>query len=468
MNFAETGRLVSFDGSPLLGWPPLYPVLLAVVHLATNWSTFAAANALQVIAYVGLSACVSLLFLKMFPEDFALAVAGCVLTDVGVVMVSGFDLLGSDYIHLCLAVLFLLLTAEYVENNSPRHFVALVVTGMLTALERYIGVAAILTGALSILLFAHGSLLQRSIRGLLVMLSAAPAAVWLAVTSPLIQRRAAISLVENFHWFSLSLAEWLLPASTVQAHPVRGLVLVWGSIAGLLAVLYLARRSELPHFSRPVLLFGAIYALALFGSASIAYFNKLGGRFLMPLYIPFVTLLLVCAQAALRLSRGSAPGIHRAAQAGVAGALILAGLLSLRISIPAVIQSHAGDASSENAFNTAQWRANGAIRFWLAHESKEPYALFSNYPDAAAFYTEHTAMASPKQYSGPYGDAEFPLESYTGQLFRPEQDTYLIWIEPNEQGYYYKPSDLGRIADLITFYEGEGGGVYKLSPKTGG
>ena len=55
----------------------------------------------------------------------------------------------------------------------------------------------------------------------------------------------------------------------------------------------------------PVLLFGLFYLLALFGSASIAYFNKLAGRFLLPLYIPFITLVLLSVQLLLGAARAA-------------------------------------------------------------------------------------------------------------------------------------------------------------------
>ena len=157
MNLAETGRLISFDGSPLLQWPPLYPVLLAGIRLATGIGAFGAAHLLQATAYVGLSICTSLLFLRIFPEDFALAVAGCVLADIGAVVVAGFDLVGSDYVHLFLVTLFLLLTAQYLDTSSPKAFVTMVLVGLLAMLDRYLGMAAIATGAVALLFLASGS-----------------------------------------------------------------------------------------------------------------------------------------------------------------------------------------------------------------------------------------------------------------------------------------------------------------------
>jgi hypothetical protein len=468
MNFAETGRLVSFDGSPLLQWPPLYPVLLAGIHFVSGMSAFGAAHLLHIAAYVGFSTCTSLLFLRMFPDDFPLAVAGCVLSDIGVVIVAGFDLVGSDYVHLCLVMLFLLLTARYVESNSPKSFAALVVVGMLAMLDRYLGIAAIVTGVVAVLFLAGGSRRQRLVRALILALSALPASIWLLVTSPLIVRRAPLSLAENLRWFSGSLAEWFVPAAVVEAHPVRAIILLWIFILGLVATVFAARYRNVPTYARPVLLFGAVYTLALFGSASIEYFNKLGGRFLLPLYIPFITLALVCAHTALNASKRLSPTLRRAALTGIFGSLEIAALLAIQISAPSILQSHAGASSvSENAFNTEEWDANSAMQFWVDHQPEGSYALLSNEPDGVAFHTGHAVAAAPRRYPGPYGNTEIPIQSYAGQLFSEARDTYLIWIEPNEHDYYYSPEELGAVADLRVLFQSKDGTVYQLSSKAG-
>ena len=43
--------------------------------------------------------------------------------------------------------------------------------------------------------------------------------------------------------------------------------------------------------------------LALFGSASIAYFNKLGGRFILPLYVPLMALPVIVADGLVQAAK---------------------------------------------------------------------------------------------------------------------------------------------------------------------
>jgi hypothetical protein len=365
-------------------------------------------------------------------------------------------------------VLFALLTAYYIANNAPRTFVALAVIGMLAMLDRYLGAAAIATGVVCVVFRGGGQIMQRLLRGSVLSLAALPAGIWFLLTSPLAGGRAPISLAENLQWFSRSLLEWFLPAYVIEADPALYIALLWILVLGSVALLFSARHAGLPSFAGPILLYGLLYLLALFGSASITYFNKLGGRLLLPLYLPCITLLLVCAQVVLDRAKRASPRMGRAASIGVFGVLGVVALLSLRISIPVVVASHEGKSGvNDNDFNTAEWHANTALEFWRTHPPEGRYLLFSNYPDAIAFYTQHACSASPRQYSGPYGTVEFPVEGYTGQLFSPGEETYLIWIEPNESDYYYSPGDLRSIALLQRLFANSDGAVYRLDTKPG-
>jgi hypothetical protein len=289
------------------------------------------------------------------------------------------------------------------------------------------------------------------------------------MTSGLNGRREPISFPENFQSFSRSVLEWFLRARVVKAYPVLLAILLWALLLGLIALLLSSRQKGFSSFTTPVLLFGLLYVLALFGSASIAYFNKLAGRFLLPFYIPFITLVVESVQILLSVAARRSSGlIRRGAPIGLYGMLTVLAFMLLHITVPVILQSHAGTSGAgENAFNTADWRANTVMGFWLANEPQGSYILLSNYPDGVAFYTQHSCIPSPRQYSGPYGKIEFPVTQYAAELFSSGQAVYMIWIEPNDYDYYYKVEDLSPIAKIETVFKADDGGVYKLEPKVG-
>jgi 4-amino-4-deoxy-L-arabinose transferase-like glycosyltransferase len=483
MNFWAGKGLTSYDGGLLILWPPLYPVLLGLVHGIFGLDMLAAANAIQIATFAALSICLAILFVRIFEDNFVLAIAASVLADVGAVVLVSFDTAGSDYLGLFLVVLFVLLAGRYVESGSPRAFAGLAVVGMLAVLNRYLGIALLVAGVLAILLWARTRLRKRLASSAALGATALPGLLWLVITSRLYTRRPPISFSENFDWFSRSILGWFFEARDLRHAAATDVLWLWLVILGLVLLVLLLRpqrgggpRTEAeppPSRAAPntylavLLLAGLCYVVILFGAASMAYFNKLGGRFLLPLYVPLICLPVVAAGGVLRRAReGGSKGTLLAASAVSYAFLGILALLLLQVSIPVAIQSHAqGAAGGENAFNTRSWDENAAIRYWRDHVPLGEYVLLSNQPDGVAFQTQHPVGASPRKTSGPYGTVEYPLDSYARRLFPAGAQVYLLWIEPNPCTYCYAVEDLSAIARVEPLSVSDDGGVYRLQPK---
>jgi hypothetical protein len=484
LNLASGRGLTSYDGSFLILWPPLYPMLLGLVHAITGMQMLAAATVVQGAAFLGLAWCLSLLLIRIFPHRFGPSVAAAILVQVGSVMVIAAGMVGPDYVHLALVVLTLVLTGRYIESNSKRTFVALAAACTLTTLQRYLGVAAVAAAALAILVLAQGPLRGRVRNAAWLGLTVLPMATWLAITSRLYSLRDPITLEENLAWFSRSILAWFL-GPIAPRQPLSVPTAIFWLVALTLAIgsLLLAWRRDRPASEQaqtsgtharyplayllPILAYALCYALALFGSASLAYFNKLGGRFLLPLYIPLILLPVAAADAVLELIKKVDSRVGRALITAGCYAL-LAGLCLalLRFSAPQVIQSHAtGVSDGENAFNTRAWHENPAIRYWQQHQPDQGHLALSNEPDGVAFHTMHATRPAPRQISGPYADTLLPLESYAQELFGPGLDVFLIWIEPSSSAHYYTPEDMTTAMEVVTVFETDGGSIFELRPR---
>jgi len=465
LNLARGNGLISFDASPFLNWPPLYPLLIAALHALSGLSPFVAAHLIQFAAFVGTSLCLSILFLNIFPEDFLFAFLGNALSQVGVSVWIAFGTVGSDYLHFSLVLLFIVLASRYRECPSSRRRVAMFLTGMLAMLDRYLGLAVVLVGVGLAFYVPAGRLRLRLGRALMMALAALPAGVWLYFTSPRLGRRAPLAFADNFITFSRAILEWVWwrPVPD-KASPI--LAILWLLIFVMLAIVFWMRHSPrtLSNTALLLLAYGASYTLTLFGAAASTYFNKLEGRFLLPIYVPLMALLLLASRALLRLFPGRGPGARSLMRAAALGLLLFPSFGLLRNTLPRMLLARANGATTDNAFNTRAWRQNRALQYWMRHVPSGEYRLLSNYPDGIAFYTWHNVYSSPRRYSGPYGRTPFPLETYKPLLFARGLDVYLIWIEPNEHGFLYAPEDLNAIARIEVLFESQDGGVYRLFP----
>ncbi len=468
LNLSRGVGLVSFNGSYVSLWPPLYSTLLAIIHLTTGLDIFASANVLQFAAYVIAAFCLSVIFLKVFPDNFLFAFLGNVLSDIGIVVLTTFAVVGSDYVHLSLVMLFVMLTSLYMEHPGPRILLAMSFAGMLTMLDRYLGIAAIATGAVIVFFYTSGRALVRLLRSFLLGLSVLPAMIWFYIVFTRNGAgRAPVSFADNFSTFSQSILAWIFRSPISKTSLPFYITILWIAIGAMIIVLFIFAR-RCPIFSSgstPILLYGLIYIIALFGSAAIAYFNKLAGRFLLPVYVPIIALLLLSADALLRCARDHGPVLRRFMPAAAFGMLALISFGLVRNTLPVVVQSFADGAPGDNYFNNRAWNENGVLQYWKENIPRGSYLLFSNDPDAVAFHTMHDVSSSPHKYSGPYGKAVIPLDRYQGQLFSSGKDVYLIWIEPDDYDFLYPVGQLSSIADVRVIFKSKDGAIYQLFPR---
>jgi hypothetical protein len=328
-----------------------------------------------------------------------------------------------------------------------------------------------MTGMVVIFLNTRAAVKQRLGRSLLMALSVLPSGLWLLIMSKLTKSREPASFTDNFTWFSKSILGWFFPAEAVEANLIPSIICLWVIVAGaIIGFLLLSRRFKSPAaFSIPVFTYGIFYVLVLFGAASIEYFNKLAGRFLLPFYFPFMTFFVVTLGLLLERARQFASALwRRVVSMSVVCVLALAAFGLLQNTIPLVIHSRSRGAPGENAFNTAAWHENDAMNYWLAHRPGGGYLLFSNAPDGVAFYTWHPCLASPRQFDGPYSQVEIPPASYVSELFSSGHDVYLVWIEPGSDTYYYRIEELTSVAYVQTLFAGRDGSVYRLRSRVGG
>ena len=248
LNLSQGKGLFSFDGSFVSLWPPLYPMLLAFIQLVTRFDPFVSATILQIIwLLLELHFAFRFLFLKIFPENFLLALAANILSDIGVVVLTSFDGVGSDYLHFFFLILFVLLAGYYIETKSPRTLLGMTVVGMLAMLDRYLGIAVIGTGVAIVFFSMTENWRQRMIRSSLMALSALPAGIWLYAAST--EYRGPESLADNFRWFSLSVLQWFFPIDSKQPHLWLYISILWLFIGAMIFFLFYFSRQYRNFFT---------------------------------------------------------------------------------------------------------------------------------------------------------------------------------------------------------------------------
>jgi hypothetical protein len=220
----------------------------------------------------------------------------------------------------------------------------------------------------------------------------------------------------------------------------------------ILAVTLAKRTSFFTTYTTPILTHGLFYTIVIFINASIVYFNRLNGRFLLPIYLPLVILVLLVIQHSRSRSLTRLSVFF----------VILVTTLQLQRTVTLMRESVNGTIPY-NAYNTRAWNENAALNYWKENPPRDDFILLSNYDAGVAFQVNHMAHASPRK-TEIYSTKIIPLSIYEDRIFEPGKETYLIWIEPNIYKHVYEPSELNPIAKIERLFKNNDGAVYRLTP----
>lgn len=459
--------LVSFLGQRYILWPPLYPALLSLFQWIGGLDPLDAALALQLLTFVWIAALTAWLFTRLFPRTFALAFLGNALALTGVGLTMLFQAVGSDYLFIALTLSMVYLCDSYITENRLQTIGWMIVVSALAMLQRYIAVALLLTAAWVVFRYSRATLAGRLKRTALLGLSVIPVGIWaLSLPVEAVVRNDPSNLFENVYWFTFSILSWFVPEAELYDHPFRTQVGMWGMWAGVIICGWVVwntgnKRREKAAVEVPLLLFGGVYTVLLLVIASLTSFNTLDSRFVSPVFIPLVALVL-SAMEILLFSGFFRVKMPLSLTYAVVSLPLLAvlGLSEMRSVTAIQFQRESGAG-----YTSREWHDNDVIAYWLAHKPAGEYLVFSNYPAGVAVHAWHEALSSPRRTNHPNtGEAVIPPETYLPSLFEAGKESYILWIEPNEYTHVYSVGDLREIAEVETVYESADGGVYRIMP----
>lgn len=467
LSLAGGDGFISFLGHRYVLWPPLYPMLLALLQILGVTDPLVSALVLQLVTFVWIAILTAWLFVRIFPGNFALALLGNAIAVSGVSLTWLFQAAGSDYLFIALMLSMVYLCESYITHNRLRTLWLMALVSALAMLQRYIGIALLFTAVWIVFQYSRTTVRERLKRSVLLGFAMVPVGVW-ALTLPVeaVVRDNPSSFLENAYWFTFSILSWFFPEAELYGHPVRlefGMWVFWLGvlICSLIIWKFPGKRLDADSARVPLFLFGGVYTVLLLVIASLSSFNALDSRFASPVFIPLVALVLAAIETIL--SSNLMPGGFRKMAFRLAlfiPLLILLGLSGFRSVESLQLHHEAG-----GGYTSRDWRENQVLEFWQSHEPEGDYLVFSNYPAGVAVHTWHVALSSPRRTEHPNaGEAVIPLDTYLPSLFAPEEETYILWIEPNEYTHVYSVTDLSQIVQVETLYESSDGGIYRILP----
>jgi len=440
-NLLSGGGLVCADGTQMVSWPPLFPVILSLLgRLGVEpWDGARFVNAFAFGLTVYMS---GLLFRKVLVSRMlVLAAIAAVLLSPALVSVS--VMAWTELLFALLLVLYLGRLYAFISGGRTSTFALLCLVTVLAGFQRYMGASLILSGALAMLIvMSRVSAKRRAVYALVYgLVCGVPILLWLARNYRLTNtftgsRPSALTAV----WPAVSgvfaeVAGWLAPhAPRVHAAwvaPVAGAVLCVG--CG-----YLVRRaSTSTDKTRSGMLHVAVLVAAVYIAAVLAVVSRDAvsqlPRFIAPLF-PLAVMLAM--EAAEYLARRLAAHLRRGLLADRALLFLYAGWLAYA-AFQTIVLTRDWTRDGAGGYNTRAWRESETVR-WL-RDHPPPGDVISNGPDALRVLAGTNARMTPR------------FESTSGQPLPPHVPTpvYLVWFHRIGRPYLYRPDELAQHYGLV-------------------
>jgi hypothetical protein len=453
-SLASEGNYTSFDG-PYLRWPPLYPTILAVTRIL-GVDVAAGARFINAAAMAGIVLAAWSLFHRCLPDRrLALAATFAAVVSSPVQFVAA--ALWSEILFILFTMLFLLSLIRFLSNPNIGWLLLLGLLGCCALMQRYAGVAVLVTGGIAILVLASRSSLWKRLAfvAAFAALSTIPPLFWIkrsyALTGTPIGGRAPSPYdpMEVLHFFSQTILTWYVPGRLVpRPMPLVAAVMVVALCAFL--VMWWRRKgpagSPISSGIWPVILFAAVYSSFIIGTSIAFRYDQIGDRLLSPLAVYVAFFGFVAIQVVSTLTGRAEPGIReRVFRKSLL--ILMVGFMLAYPSFRTYSLTAASLAEGAGGYNSKLWRESEAIA-WL-RSSPEVGEVHSNGADAIYFLTGRPARWSPR--------------GAVSSLPRPPIG--VLWLDSKVNPYVYTPDELAAFYNVEVVRRFGDGTFYSLSSR---
>jgi len=462
------------DGELYAQWPPLYPTLLAAMGLA-GLDPLVGARLLNSLAFGGLLFAAGILFQRCTTSQ-AWAVAGTLAVLSSAPLLTCYLMAWSEPVFILLAVLFVLGVPGFLRSESLWALVLVSALAGLACLQRYAGVALVLTGGVLIALSPYRASLRRRFMYLAIFgaISVAPMALWCVRNTLLAGQTAGAhhphlasgaELARTLHVAAQIVAPWLRSSTRVgSVQPmILGLVVALATVLMILAPMAeTVRRRNSPRAGADPkeidglqFLSAAVFGLIYFGflvvsSAGLTWDPE--ERLLAPLHVFLLVLLLAGIDSACRLlSVLVGPG----KPVGPIVFVLCVPWLLYPLNRLLHTTGHRIERGA-GGYSIAQWQDSPLVA-WLRDHHLEG-GVFSNVPDALYLLTGTPVRTTPHYY---WDASQFARREFTA---RP---TYIVWFHNLCRYFLYDLRELRsryRLEEVAAFPDGR---IYRFVGESG-
>jgi hypothetical protein len=469
-NLLRGQGFTNFHGEAYILWPPLYPVILAGLHLLTGLDVIIAGWILNALSFGLILYLTGVLMEICFPANRTWAVLGVFISFFSTSYLTLAANISSDSLFIAMLLGFLIACQRYLADSSRRALAAMFVLAMLAPLQRFLGVCIVVVGALAVLVRHWGKPWKAFGGGIPFGLGASlPTLAWVigrnyllygSLTGPRHFQDAYPLL--NLAYHTRMILRWFIPLSVLNRLPLW----IFPSVT-LVILLVLARRTHWTAlFNRlkapshwPMLAFSLLYLLILIPTTITSdHTHPYDDRFQAVIFAPALVLVFTLLQETV-INPLKDRGL-RLAQPLVTLMIVIWSIYPVSILQAYVKESIQNGEAIYNLYNHRRFQESPVVRYLMDHPLEPGLPVYSNDPEAAYLFSRQITHYSPRDFENNDRNDEYLLEHYRGW---PEEGTvYLVWFfARGDRRNFFNPGDLAEIATVESLFTFEqAGGVY--------
>lgn len=214
---------VFHNGEPLVWWPPLYPMLLALIAFVTGLDPAAFAHVVNAALFALVIWLSARLIQTGSRQTTTYGVLGVCAVLFSIPLSELYSMALLECLFIPLALLYLVSAQRYWDGGGVRSLAVMTLSTALACLTRYIGIVLVPAGFATIILASGLSLKCRLRRALgFAVLALAPLALWAArnysLTGTFLGPRfpLQLSLAENMKRVVVAVLSWYVPGDGMK------------------------------------------------------------------------------------------------------------------------------------------------------------------------------------------------------------------------------------------------------------
>jgi hypothetical protein len=459
-NLVSGKGFVSHTGQPLVWWPPLYPMLLALVAFATGLDPAAFAHLINAALFVIVICLSARLFRTGFRQSTTYGALGVCAVVLSIPLSDVYPMAWSECLFIPLVLLCLVSAQRYWDSSSMLSLAVMILSTALACLTRYIGPALVPVGIVTIMLASGVSFKARFTRTFaFAILSLAPLGLWFARNHQLTGTFAgsrgpfSSSITNNVLLLAKTMLSWCSFGLVSEL-----VVLAWVAILTIRVLSSRNARRRLTsslkatlfdHF--PAVLFLVTYTFTLVVAGTRDAWIET--RTLSPVFVPAILVLLKLSSCLFGSTQGRTTVFVSSAPTVVLALWLCFPLASVARSTFGRFKNGAGGYSTKN-WHESETVANA--RRMLSANGDVP--VYSDAPDALMTLACLSATDSPRR-------TEVQLSELKGR-WPAKNGSILVWLNGRAwREALFSLEELRAISNFEEVGHFSDGSIYRVSAR---